>query len=90
MKAKKIIYLNTDSMSKTLPRIVIYRDYDGKIKTGYASSWVMAFAMYQTMLDPGILVAAPRGGLKIIPGPRQDILYMFTIKHHQINEYPGY
>lgn len=73
-----------------LPRIVIYRDYDGKVKQGYAQNLFMAFAMYQTMLDPGLLIPTRNNGLKWIPGPRQDILYTFTIKKHHINEYPGY
>jgi len=65
-----------------LPRIVIYRDFNGKIKRGYASTCFTAFSMYQTLLDPGMLIPTRYGGVKIVPGPRQDILYMFKIKKH--------
>ena len=74
----------------TLPRIVIYKDYNGNIKRSYAQNWYMAIALFQTIFDPGLLIPTRNGGLKKVPGPRRDILYTFTIKNHRINEYPGY
>jgi hypothetical protein len=60
--------------------IAVYKDFNGRIKKGWARNKWEAFSLYHTFFDPGILVHKPNGMPSIIPGPRQQVLYIFKIK----------
>ena len=70
------------------PYIVIYKDYDGKIKRGYAGSKAMAFITYS---DIQIRIPIYPGAKRLDNEPIQRILYLFKVsKTNLYNFYQAY